>query len=387
MARSYIAGEWEVLNRGGLTRLLQLLVDNMPTGKTKVTGGIDVRGLLTAWAGSFFNALWFRITMDNTIANSRSNIHAHYDLSNELFKTFLDSEYMMYSSALFTTRVVPNENDLTGVGKIEFLDTLEEAQIRKIDALLQRLEPITPDMQLLDIGFGWGGICIRAAEKYGCRVTGITLSTEQKALAEQKVREKGLEHLITFVLMDYRVFAGTPANKGKFNRIVSCEMIEAVGHNYLGSFFDAVEKLLKTDGIFVMQAITMPDSRYPVYVKTADFINTIIFPGGCCPSLSALLNAMAANSMLHLDTATNTNLHYAETLRRWRQRFNDNLPRVYELGFDDAFIRLWNLYLCYCEAGFENQVINLQILTFSRPNNPNLIKCRTVKDMVVGYAM
>lgn len=302
----------------------------------------------------------------------------HYDLSNDLFETFLDKETMMYSSALFETTINPRTKSL------EFKGTLAEAQLRKIDALLERLEPLTPQHTLLDVGFGWGGICIRAAEKYGCRVTGITLSVEQKALAEQRVREKGLQHLIEFELVDYRVFA----RRGRtFDRIVSCEMIEAVGNNHLGSFFECMENLLATDGIFVMQAITMPDSRYPAYVKSADFINTIIFPGGCCPSLSALLSAMATHSKMHLDSCTNTNLHYAETLRRWRKRFNENLPRVLEVGFDDTFLRLWNLYFCYCEAGFENEVINLQILTFSRPGNPNMLKARTVKGSTVGYAV
>lgn len=286
---------------------------------------------------------------------------------------------MMYSSALFETSIDKSQS----APKMKFHGTLEEAQIRKIDALLQRLEPITPDHHLLDIGFGWGGICIRAAEKYGCKVTGITLSSEQKALAEKRVKVKGLSHLITFELVDYRVFANR--SNTKFDRIVSCEMIEAVGHNHLGSFFTCVEKLLATEGIFVMQAITMPDSRYPTYVKSADFCNTIIFPGGCCPSLSALLEAMATNSTLHLENATNTNVHYAETLRQWRVRFNNNLPRVLELGFDDAFIRLWNMYFCYCEAGFENQVINLQILTFSRPGNPNMLPARMVSQQGIGY--
>lgn len=286
---------------------------------------------------------------------------------------------MMYSSALFETEVDRSEP----TPKLKFLGTLEDAQLRKIDALLQRLEPITAEHHLLDIGFGWGGISIRAAEKYGCKVTGITLSKEQKALAEQRVKAKGLSHLISFELVDYRVFANQ--SKMKFDRIVSCEMIEAVGHNYLGSFFTSVEKLLATEGIFVMQAITMPDSRYPAYVKSADFCNTIIFPGGCCPSLSALLEAMATNSTLHLESATNTNVHYAETLRQWRVRFNNNLPKVLALGFDDAFIRLWNMYFCYCEAGFENQVINLQILTFSRPGNPNMLPARTVSQHGIGY--
>ena len=322
----------------------------------------------------------------------------HYDLSNELFKTFLDKEHMMYSSALFQTELLPAtaaklcscpcaENPDLKLGRhtpsrsLKFIDSLESAQLRKIDALLSRLEPLGPDHTFLDIGFGWGGICLRAAEKYGCQVYGITLSTEQKALAEEKVAQKGLGHLITFELVDYREFSRRRAANGdrKFDRIVSCEMIEAVGHNHLQSFFATVDSLLHTEGIFVMQAITMPDSRYPTYVKSADLCNTIIFPGGCCPSMSALLNAMALKSTLHLENVVNINLHYAETLRQWRTRFNAAFPRVLELGFDDTFLRLWNLYLCYCEAGFQAQVINLQILTFSRPGNPNMVHTRAIK--------
>jgi cyclopropane-fatty-acyl-phospholipid synthase len=277
----------------------------------------------------------------------------------------------MYSCGIFETEL---GKTASGQARLVFKDSLEDAQVRKVDTLLSRLEPLGPEHTLLDIGFGWGGICIRAAEKYGCKVHGITLSTEQKLLAEQKVRTKGLEHLVTFELVDYRVFA----SKGRhFDRIVSCEMIEAVGHNHYNDFFATVDSLLSQEGIFVMQAITMPDARYPVYHKSADFLNTIIFPGGCCPSLSALLNAMALKSTLHLENCVNMNLHYAHTLRLWRYRFNDNEAKIRTLGFDDAFIRLWNMYLCQCEAGFEAQVINLQILTFSRPGNAGLIASRS----------
>lgn len=321
----------------------------------------------------------------------------HYDLSNELFQTFLDKDHLMYSSALFQTQpitrkavpsghVVSSKMPMLPVRNLKFVDSLESAQLRKIDALLERLEPLGPEHTILDIGFGWGGICIRAAEKYGCQVYGITLSTEQKALAERRVQEKNLGHIINFELVDYRVFASRrKANNDRlFDRIVSCEMIEAVGNNHLGSFFETVDTLLDTEGIFVMQAITMPDSRYPGYVKSADFCNTIIFPGGCCPSLSALLGAMAIKSTLHVENIININLHYAETLRHWRSRFNKAFPRVLELGFDDTFIRLWNLYLCYCEAGFEAQVINLQIITFSRPGNPNMIAARALELLATG---
>lgn len=278
MCRSYIAGEWEVENTGpnsdGLTKFLLLMIDNMPNGKDRVAGGVDAGRLVTAWIGSALNMLWYRLTMDNSIANSRSNIHAHYDLSNGLFQHFLDNRHMMYSCAMFETDLIYDSNKKP---TLVFKDSLEDAQTRKVDELLSRLEPISTSDTLLDIGFGWGGICIRAAEKYGCKVHGITLSVEQMALAMEKVREKGLEHLITFELVDYRVFA----KRGrKFDRIVSCEMIEAVGHNHLNDFFESVEMLLAKEGIFVMQAITMPESRYPVYHKSADFANTIIFPGG-----------------------------------------------------------------------------------------------------------
>jgi cyclopropane-fatty-acyl-phospholipid synthase len=291
---------------------------------------------------------------------------------------------MMYSCGMFDTEVEYDRQHPLTPPKIIFKGSLESAQTRKIDELLARLEPLNENHTLLDIGFGWGGICIRAAEKYGCRVHGITLSIEQLAFAQRKVRARGLEHLITFELVDYRVFA----KRGRvFDRIVSCEMIEAVGHKYLGNFFECVDKLLALEGIFVMQAITMPDARYPVYHKSADFANTIIFPGGCCPSVSALLNAMAANSTLHLENMNNLNLHYAETLKQWRYRFNEALPRILELGFDDTFIRLWNLYLCYCEAGFQSQALNLQMLTFSRPSNPNMIAKRSTKYIAQTYEL
>lgn len=278
---------------------------------------------------------------------------------------------MMYSSAVFNTILTPNNLI------IDPQDTLEEAQVRKMDMLLSRLEPISTNDTLLDIGFGWGGLCIRAAQKYGCKVRGITLSVEQLKYAQDKVKSLGLDHLITFEMADYRQFAANCAHDEiKFDRIVSCEMIEAVGHNYLGSFFAAVESLLHPQGIFIMQAINMPDSRYQTYIQSTDFINTIIFPGGCCPSLSALLEAMTKHSTMFMDTCTNWNLHYAETLRRWRYNFNNTHatnPYLYpSLGFDEHFMRLWNLYLCYCEAGFEKQVLNLQVLTFTRPANENM---------------
>eukprot|EP01041_Mallomonas_annulata_P003419 gene3419-6783_t len=400
LGKSYMADEWEVVKGGnnyeGMTRMLTLFISNMSSAssssstssskKGRMGGGLNVSNLATAWIGGLVNMFWYRLTMDNSIANSRSNIHAHYDLSNGLFETFLDKEHMMYSCGLFecngtVTHPDPNPSSSSSMlSKVVFTDSLESAQRRKIDALLHRLGPISSDNTLLDIGFGWGGISIRAAELYGCKVTGITLSTEQKAMAEQRVRMKGLQHLITFELVDYRIFA---ARGLKFDRIVSCEMIEAVGHNHLGEFFACIERMLADNGVFVMQAITTPEPRYTVNVKSADFCNTIIFPGGCCPSLTALLDAMTKNSTLYLDNMCNINIHYAQTLREWRRRFNESLPRIYSLGFDDTFIRCWNLYLSYCEAGFEAQIMNLLLLTFSRPEIGKVVVAAAVAVIVI----
>lgn len=276
LCRSFIAGEWELKDMGadyqGLTEFFNLLMLNTYTVGRKQSSqsvaNIAISQLPTAWIGSLLNSIAYFAFMDNSVANSRSHIHAHYDLSNDLFSSFLDEETMMYSCGVFEERY-----DET-TGKLVLSGSLAEAQERKIDALLQRLQ-LSAHHTLLDIGFGWGGIAIAAAGKYGCRVHGITLSVEQKALAEERVRARGLSHLITFELCDYRVFAKSGRT---FDRIVSCEMIEAVGHKYLPSFFSAVDALLALDGIFVMQAITMPDSRYPLYKKSADFCNTVIFP-------------------------------------------------------------------------------------------------------------
>lgn len=312
--------------------------------------------------------------MDNSErGGSLKNIHAHYDLSNDLFRTFLDKETLMYSSAIYDA--VPSPPSSTGGPStgIVLKGTLEEAQWRKMNTLLDRAQ-IQPGQTLLDIGFGWGGLSIHAAKKYGAKVHGITLSVEQKALAEARVEKEGLGHLITFEVVDYRTFARRKENAGKFDRILSCEMIEAVGHEHLGEFFWAVEQLLKYDGVLVMEAITTPEARYETYLRSTDFINTVIFPGGVCPSLHALMDAAYKNSLLTLEHIDNIGLHYAETLAEWRRRFNGNEALVRKLGFDDVFMRVWNYYMTYCEAGFRSQTENCLILVFSRPGNKVLSK-------------
>ena len=355
----------------GLTRLFLLLLGNRdrPTGphtpgtSYKGYSGANAinAGLLLSKVGSFLNFLRFRMTMDNSErGGSLKNIHAHYDLSNSLFTSFLDKETLMYSSAIYDAVKAPApQNGLV------FRGTLEEAQWRKLDTLCDRAQ-IQAGQTVLDIGFGWGGLSIHAAKKYGCKVTGITLSVEQKDLAEKRVKKEGLDHLITFEVIDYRTFARRKDNLGRFDRVLSCEMIEAVGHDHLGEFYWAVEQVLKRDGVLVMEAITTTEERYENYIRSTDFINTIIFPGSCCPSLHALTDAAYRNSNLSLEHIDNIGLHYSQTLADWRRRFNANEALVRSLGFDDIFFRAWNYYLSYCEAGFYGRNVNCLILVFAR---------------------
>jgi cyclopropane-fatty-acyl-phospholipid synthase len=379
LARSFIDGEW---GADDLTALFNVFIAN------RDASALSTYGMWTAWVGLTLNFARFALAMDNSVANSRSNIHAHYDLSNDLFTSFLDPATMMYSCGFFDTRrrrlvvtdltapaVAPagapapappparlsfEETELAvlnsvpaagGSGeRVEVLygGTLEEAQLRKLDHLIARA-CVSKGDKVLDLGFGWGGLSIRLAETIGCRVVGITLSQEQHDLAVERVRARGLSHLITFEIVDYRVFA--EAHKGEFDRILSIEMIEAVGHNYFPSFMASLDKLLAPGGVIALQAITMPEARYAEYLTTTDFINTVIFPGGCCPSLAALTDAMMRNSSLMLNSVDQFALHYGETLRRWRANFNAALDTVVRpLGFDDVFIRTWNYYLCYCGA-------------------------------------
>ncbi|GKY96368.1 hypothetical protein MPSEU_000596400 [Mayamaea pseudoterrestris] len=369
----------------GLTRLFLLLVGNRDRaggihvprksgrGNTYSNALTNASGLILAKIGSLFNYVRYKLTMDNSErGGSLRNIHAHYDLSNDLFTSFLDKEHLMYSCGIWDAIPAP-----TSRSGLIFRGTLEEAQTRKLDNLLERAQ-VKPGQTVLDIGFGWGGLSIRAAKRFGCKVTGITLSVEQQALAEKRVKEMGLDHLITFEVVDYRTFARRLENKGKFDRVLSCEMIEAVGHEHLGEFFWAVEQLLSRDGVLVMQAITTPEERYETYRRSTDFINTIIFPGSCCPSLHALTVAMYRESTLCLEHIDNIGLHYAETLAEWRRRFNANESIVRSLGFDDVFLRAWNYYLTYCEAGFFSQTENCLQLVFARPGCRSLVPlCET----------
>jgi len=286
----------------------------------------------------------------NSVTGSAQNIEAHYDLSNNFFELFLDSS-LSYSCALF------KHAGLTDGG-----ETLEQAQLNKIDAVLDRLALKSSD-QLLEIGSGWGALAIRAASRFGCHVTTITLSHKQQELAQARIQAAGLSHLIEVRLIDYRKV------EGSFDKIVSVEMLEAVGHQYFASFFQTCERLLKRNGIISLQVITIPDQRYDIYLRSVDWIQKYIFPGGTLPSLTALSEAMTRNSSLVIEELQNIGVHYAWTLAAWRERFESSLEQIRALGFDERFIRMWRYYLCYCEAGFATRNLNTLQLTITRPAN------------------
>ena len=279
----------------------------------------------------------------NTPVRSRRRIAAHYDLGNELFALFLDRT-MMYSCAVFERPQA----------------TLEEASLAKLERVCAKLALRESD-HVLEIGTGWGGLAVYAAEHYGCRVTTTTISREQHAYACERVREAGLESRVSVLLEDYRG-AGL-ATPGGYDKLVSIEMIEAVGWQYFATYFRRCSELLAGDGAMLLQAITIDDRAYHVEKAGRSFINTYIFPGGCLPSLEIISRSLARATDLrqvHLEDIT---AHYATTLARWRERFTDAGERLAELGYDERFRRLWELYLCYCEGGFrERRIQDVQLL-------------------------
>ncbi|HEX9206273.1 MAG TPA: cyclopropane-fatty-acyl-phospholipid synthase family protein [Candidatus Deferrimicrobiaceae bacterium] len=279
----------------------------------------------------------------NTEKGSRRNIRDHYDLGNDFYELFLDPS-MAYSCGIF------ERSD----------STLEEASRAKFDRACRKLD-LRPGDHLLEIGCGWGGLAIHAARHYGCRVTGVTISESQFEYAQRRVRDDGLSDRVTILLEDYRRIGGA------FDKLVSVEMIEAVGHQYLDGFFQKCASLLKPDGAMLLQAITVPDRFYRRHLKTVDFIKRYIFPGSFIPSVSALSGASSRTELrpVHLEDITP---HYARTLREWRSRFHARIADVRALGFPDRFVRMWEYYLCYCEGSFAERFNgNVQVL-FAMPS-------------------
>jgi len=288
------------------------------------------------------------LTRRNTLPGSRRNIRRHYDLSNDFFQTFLDDS-MAYSSAIF------QHTD----------ESLETAQQNKYRQIIEKAR-IGAEDHVLEIGCGWGGFAIEAVRRCNCRVTGITLSIDQYQLARKRVREAGLQDRIDILFHDYRSI------RGRFDKIVSIEMLEAVGHKYFGEFFKRLDSLLSPDGIAVIQVITIPDQRYDAYRRSHDWIRKHIFPGGLLPSLTILMRNMTRHSTLMVHHLENIGDHYALTLTEWRRRFMANRGQVDRLGFDRPFQRKWLYYLASCEAGFRQRVLGDLQLVLTRESNPAL---------------
>jgi cyclopropane-fatty-acyl-phospholipid synthase len=330
-AEAYLDGWWESRD---LTSLVRLMARDR-----SVTGRLE-SGL--ARIGHFAAQAWHAVR-PNSRRGSRKNIEAHYDLGNDLFALFLDRS-MTYSAALFER---PDAS-------------LDEAQEAKIDRLCRKLQ-LTAGDHLLEIGTGWGSLAIHAAGRYGCRVTTTTISPSQYAEASRRVAEAGLADRVSILQKDYRDLTGS------FSKIVSVEMIEAVGHQFLNTFYATLDRLLRPDGLAALQAITIADRNYEAARKDVDFIQRYIFPGGAIHSLTALTAAATKASRLTLLHVEDLGLHYAETLRCWRERFDAARDRVRALGYPERFIRLWRYYFCYCEGGFRERVIGDAQMLFAGP--------------------
>lgn len=334
----YTDGLWDTSNITNVIKWVILNIENAPS----ITGS-KVKSLalnLFKWVNKLTH-----IRRANTLAGSQKNISEHYDLNNDFFATFLDKT-MTYSSGYF------NPDDLS----------LEESQYAKYDRLAKQLK-VKPTDHVLEIGSGWGGNAIFLAKNYGCKVTSVTISKEQQKLAIERVKAEGLEDRVSIIIQDYRKIDGA------FDKIVSIEMLEAVGHQYLETYFEKCQQLLKPDGIFAFQVITSPDCRYDKLRNGVDWIQKHIFPGSLLPSVSAMNKAINNTGDLTLVDLKDLGLDYAKTLHLWFIEFNKNLDKVKALGFDDKFIRKWNYYLNYCEAAFAMRNINVMQMVYSRPNN------------------
>jgi cyclopropane-fatty-acyl-phospholipid synthase len=288
-----------------------------------------------------------------TIRRSRRQIAAHYDLGNELFATFLD-ETMMYSSAYFPSPEA----------------TLLEASVAKLDRVCRKLD-LGPEDHLLEIGTGWGGLAVHAAGRYGSRVTTTTISREQYDLAVARVREAGLEHLVTVLLEDYRNLTGC------YDKLVSIEMIEAVGWRYFDTYFRRCAQLLNANGAMLLQAITIEHSAYEVEKDGRSFMKDLIFPGGCLPSLEVISRCVARTGALSTVDVEDFTPHYVRTLRCWRERFETATARLEELGYDGRFRRLWRLYLGYSEGGFAERRIQVVHVLIGKHGAAHSLPART----------
>ncbi|MCW8880508.1 MAG: cyclopropane-fatty-acyl-phospholipid synthase family protein [Kangiellaceae bacterium] len=319
---AYMQGFWR---SNDLTKVIQLfalnqsVMDSVESGFARISSPIKK---VAHWLNK------------NTHSGSKKNIVAHYDLGNEFFKLFLDPT-MMYSSGIFHSEQ----------------DSMQQASINKLDRICNRLR-LTSQDRVVEIGTGWGGFAIHAAKSYGCHVTTTTISEEQHKYAQQRIIEEGLQDKITLLKRDYRKL------EGKYDKLVSIEMIEAVGHHYFNQFFKKCSSLLKPDGEMLLQAITITDQRFDQAKSQVDFIKRYIFPGSCIPSVDSMSDSIRRATDMRVLNLEDIGAHYARTLKKWHEAFMSRLGEVRQQGFSDAFIRMWEFYLCYCEGGFRERVIS-----------------------------
>jgi cyclopropane-fatty-acyl-phospholipid synthase len=334
-AESFMDGDWSCDN---LTDLVRILIVNSQAQATQ-----------PGWIASLFEPLyraahWLN---RNTRRGSRKNIAAHYDLGNDFFELLLD-ETRMYSCGIF------ERSD----------SSLFDASTAKNERICQKLE-LKPQDHLLEIGTGWGGFALHAAKNYGCRVTTTTISHEQYTFAKKRIADAGLSERVTVLMQDYRDLTG------EYDKLVSIEMIEAVGHEFFDEYFRTCSRLLKPEGLFVLQGITIADQLYSGYVRRVDFIQRYIFPGGCLPSVTRICEVLTRSTDLRMSHLEDFAGHYAQTLRHWRARFQDRINDVKRLGFDERFMRMWDYYLCYCEGAFLERNCGLAQILLTKPGYRN----------------
>jgi len=333
LGRSYVAGWWDC---DDLTGLVRILVHNLDTARASA---------LSAPRPGLASRPWRRSPRRDR-STDRSNVQAHYDLSNEFFELMLDPT-MMYSCAVFESED----------------ETLEHASVAKLERICRRLE-LRPGDHVLEIGGGWGGFAVHAAAVHGCRVTTTTISDAQYDYTAKRVADMGLATRVTVLNEDYRDLRGT------FDKLVSIEMIEAIGWQQFDTFFACCSRLLRRDGLMVLQAIVIDERSYERAKHRDDFIKAMVFPGGCLPSIGSIARS-GARSNLQVIGLDDIGLDYAQTLRRWRANFTDHLDAVTALGLDAAFRRLWDLYLCYCQAAFtERHVSDVQVVLAKPDRRP-----------------
>ncbi|MEE2714655.1 MAG: cyclopropane-fatty-acyl-phospholipid synthase family protein [Verrucomicrobiota bacterium] len=341
LGEAYVDGDWDT---DDISAVISWFILNLP--QVPSMSGSNVRSLLMNCFG-FVNRIGHLLRY-NSIKTSQQNIHEHYDLGNDFYKLFLD-ETMTYSCGYF------------GSEKI----SLKEAQIAKYELLCQKLK-ISEQDNVLEIGCGWGGFAEYAAGKYGCSITAITISEEQFQFATNRIARVGLSGKVKIRFKDYRLI------KGQFDKIVSIEMLEAVGDSYLEDYFKQCNRLLKKDGLLGLQIITCPDPRYDDLRKGTDWTQKHIFPGSLLLAQHRVAQAMNNTGQLFLHSWEEFSQSYAQTLKAWHKRFNGSLEAVREQGFDEKFIRKWNYYLCYCHAGFSMRNVGVAQAVYTKPNNLTL---------------